>query len=88
MKNIDLEVNQLIAISFTANAFLHHMIRNIIGTLIDVGIGKISPKDFEKILHHRDRSAASKTASAKGLYLTKVSYPKEYDLPYRSFEMI
>jgi len=88
MKNIDLEVDQLIAISFTANAFLHHMIRNIIGTLIDVGIGKISPKDFEKILHHRDRSAASKTASAKGLYLTKVSYPKEYDLPYRSFEMI
>jgi len=88
MKNIDLEVNQLIAISFTANAFLHHMIRNIIGTLIDVGIGKISPKDFEKILHQRDRSAASKTASAKGLYLTKVSYPKEYDFPYRSFEMI
>ena len=88
MKNIDLEVNQLIAISFTANAFLHHMIRNIIGTLIDVGIGKISPNDFEKILHQRDRSAASKTASAKGLYLTKVSYPKEYDFPYRSFEMI
>lgn len=88
MKNIDLEVNHLIAISFTANAFLHHMIRNIIGTLIDVGIGKISPKDFEKILHQRDRSAASKTASAKGLYLTKVSYPKEYDFPYRSFEMI
>ena len=88
MKNIDLEINQLIAISFTANAFLHHMIRNIIGTLIDVGIGKISPKDFEKILHQRDRSAASKTASAKGLYLTKVSYPKEYDFPYRSFEMI
>ena len=62
--NIDLEVNHLIAISFTANAFLHHMIRNIIGTLIDVGIGKISPNDFEKILHQRDRSAASKTASA------------------------
>jgi len=88
MKNIDLKADQLIAISFTANAFLHHMIRNIIGTLIDVGSGKLSPKDFEKIMHQRDRSAASKTASAKGLHLTKINYPKDYDFPYRSFVMI
>ncbi len=88
MKNIDMKANQLISITFTANAFLHHMIRNIIGTLIDVGSEKIAPKDLDKILHQKDRNAASKTASAEGLYLIKVNYPKEYDFPYRSFEMI
>ena len=88
MKNIELEIDRFISIKFTANAFLHHMIRNIVGTLLDVGTGKISPEDISQILKEKDRNAASKTASAEGLYLVKVDYPEKYGFPYRTNEMI
>lgn len=57
-----------------ADAFLHHMVRNIIGTLIYVGIGKLSPGQIKTILKAKDRRLAGKTAPAHGLYLVKVIY--------------
>ncbi len=59
---------------FQANAFLQHMIRNIMGTLIPVGKGKISVLEFKSIIEKRDRSAAGETAPPWGLYLVGVSY--------------
>jgi tRNA pseudouridine38-40 synthase len=57
-----------------ANRFLHGMVRAIMGTLVDVGRGKLNPADVERILHARNRSAASQAAPAKGLILEKVYY--------------
>ncbi len=57
------------------SGFLHHMVRNIVGTLIEVGRGKIAPDDLPRILAARDRTLAGPTASAKGLCLVKVEYP-------------
>ena len=59
-----------------ANRFLRNMVRAIVGTLIEVGLGKISILDFESILASCDRSQAGYSVPAHGLYLEKVSYPK------------
>ncbi|MCX8012463.1 MAG: tRNA pseudouridine synthase A, partial [Desulfobacterota bacterium] len=60
--------------SIRANAFLRHMVRNIVGTLVEVGKGKISPKEFQEILNSCDRTRAGKTAPAHGLFLKEVCY--------------
>jgi tRNA pseudouridine38-40 synthase len=57
-----------------ANAFLRHMVRNIIGTLVDVGRKNISPEEVLDILQARDRKKAGPTAPAKGLFLEKIIY--------------
>jgi len=64
----------LIKISITANAFLRHMARNIVGTLVDIGRGKIAPQGMKEILEARDRRVAGKTAPACGLFLEKILY--------------
>jgi len=56
------------------NGFLHHMVRNLIGTLILVGKGTLKPSDIQRILSLRDRSAAGATAPANGLFLVDVEY--------------
>jgi len=56
------------------NGFLHHMVRNIAGTLIEVGRGKLAPADVLRILEARDRTLAGPTAPARGLCLMKVEY--------------
>ena len=56
------------------NGFLHHMVRNIAGTLIEVGRGKVKPQDILKILNARDRTRAGPTAPASGLCLIRVEY--------------
>jgi tRNA pseudouridine38-40 synthase len=58
----------------TANGFLKHMIRIIVGTLLDVGRGKLSPKDLERILQSKDRQKAGRTAPPHGLCLMEVFY--------------
>jgi len=58
----------------SGNGFLHHMVRNIVGTLIEVGRGKLTPEDVTTILSDRDRTKAGPTAPAKGLCLMKVEY--------------
>jgi tRNA pseudouridine38-40 synthase len=57
-----------------AEGFLRYMVRNIVGTLVDVGLGKITAADFKRILDARDRSQAGVTAPARGLTLLKVNY--------------
>jgi tRNA pseudouridine38-40 synthase len=63
-----------IKISIEANAFLRHMVRNIVGTLVEVGKGKIAVKDVSAILNARDRTKAGPTAPANGLFLERVYY--------------
>jgi tRNA pseudouridine38-40 synthase len=57
-----------------ANAFLRHMVRNIAGTLVEVGKGTMSIETFEAVLNARDRTIAGPTAPAHGLFLEKVTY--------------
>jgi tRNA pseudouridine38-40 synthase len=66
---------------FTANAFLLHMVRNFVGTLVAVGSGELSPQDAARILERRDRREAGVTAPSKGLTLVEVLYPAELELP-------
>lgn len=61
-------------ISAEADAFLRHMVRNIVGTAVEAGKGKISPADIAGILESRDRRCAGPTAPARGLFLEKVNY--------------
>ena len=65
---------KLLTYEVRGNGFLHHMVRNITGTLIEVGRGKLSPADVLRILEARDRSLAGPTAPARGLCLMKVEY--------------
>ncbi len=58
-----------------ANHFLRGMVRSIVGTLLDVGKQKITPKQFAQIIEAKDRKRASASAKAHGLYLKAVSYP-------------
>ena len=64
----------LIRISVTGNGFLKHSIRNIVGTLVNVGRGKTTVAQFKNILQGKDRKKAGMTAPAKGLMLMKVRY--------------
>jgi tRNA pseudouridine38-40 synthase len=56
------------------NGFLHHMVRNLVGTFLDGGRGHIEPEDIRNILDQRSRSAAGATAPARGLWLNSVEY--------------
>jgi len=71
----------LLAIDISANAFLHHMVRNIAGALIAVGAGRRDPAWINELLVGRDRRRAAATASPAGLYLRGVSYPAHFGLP-------
>ena len=59
-----------------ANGFLRFMVRNIVGTLVEVGLSKWSPSDFKRILASRDRNQAGPTAPPQGLFLVRVIYPE------------
>ncbi|RLB42019.1 MAG: tRNA pseudouridine(38-40) synthase TruA [Deltaproteobacteria bacterium] len=59
---------------YEADGFLRHMVRNIVGTVVSVGLGKIKVQDFRRILESRDRKRAGMKAPSKGLFLVKVLY--------------
>jgi len=67
--------------TITANAFLHHMVRNIVGTLVYVGKGKYPPSWVIEVLASRERARAAPTFGPEGLYLEAVEYPPEWSLP-------
>jgi len=82
IKNIVVKrYDQLIVIDIRANAFLHHMVRNVVGVLMDVGSGKRNIDWVLEVLASRDRRSASVTAPPYGLYLTHVYYPSYFELP-------
>jgi tRNA pseudouridine38-40 synthase len=63
--------------TITADRFLRNMVRAVVGTLLDVGLKKIKSEDMHRIIASKDRSEAGVSVPAKGLYLTKVIYPKD-----------
>jgi tRNA pseudouridine38-40 synthase len=67
--------------TITANAFLHHMVRNIAGVLMAIGKGKREVDWASEVLAAKDRTAAGVTASPHGLYLTDIKYPEKYIIP-------
>ena len=71
----------LIVFDIQANAFLQHMVRNIMGSLLLVGRGAQKVDWIEQLLQGKDRSVAGKTASPHGLYLVGVDYPKHFEIP-------
>jgi len=70
-----------IRFDFSADAFLHHMIRNIVGALIDVGAGKSPPAWIAELLAARDRTRGAPTFGAEGLYLAGADYAASWGLP-------
>lgn len=72
---------ELLTISIHANAFLHHMVRNIAGVLIAIGRGDREVSWARQILDLRDRTKGGVTAPPQGLTLTRVDYPDKYQLP-------
>jgi tRNA pseudouridine38-40 synthase len=65
----------------TGSGFLHHMVRNLVGTFLDVGRGALRPAAIPQIISARARSAAGPTAPARGLVLVSVGYPKDLAEP-------
>ena len=72
---------QLVVLDVEANAFLYHMVRNLAGALMEVGLGKREPAWLAELLAAKDRSAAPRCAPATGLYLAQVRYPPPFTLP-------
>jgi tRNA pseudouridine38-40 synthase len=72
---------RLVVIDVSANAFLHHMVRNIAGVLMAVGAGDRSPDWALEVLQARDRRQGGVTAPPDGLYFVDVRYPDIFRLP-------
>jgi len=72
---------QYVYVDIVANAFLHHMVRNIVGSLFEVGKGAKPVAWFSELLAIKDRNKAGITAPACGLYFVSVEYPEQFELP-------
>jgi tRNA pseudouridine38-40 synthase len=72
---------RFVRIRASANAFLHHMVRNLVGALVYVGLGRQPPDWVAEVLAARNRSLAAPTFPAAGLYLERVEYDPAFDLP-------
>jgi tRNA pseudouridine38-40 synthase len=68
------ETDDDLLFTISADRFLRNMVRAIVGTLIDVGLGKITPDDVNRIIESKDRGQAGFSVPAHGLYLTKIEY--------------
>ncbi|MDO8526138.1 MAG: tRNA pseudouridine(38-40) synthase TruA [Deltaproteobacteria bacterium] len=66
--------NDIVCVTITANGFLKYMVRNIVGTLVEIGLGRMLPEEMKKILEAKDRTKAGRMAPACGLYLMEVKY--------------
>lgn len=72
-----------VILDIQANAFLQHMVRTIVGSLLEIGQGRRAPDWLGELLSRRDRTEAGVTAPPDGLYLVAVTYPDKYQLPLR-----
>jgi tRNA pseudouridine38-40 synthase len=81
------EKNNVYYLDIEANAFLHHMVRNIAGVLLSIGAGEKTPLWAKQVLDSRDRSKGDVTAPPYGLYLTKVSYDPKFALPDKNLNL-
>jgi tRNA pseudouridine38-40 synthase len=72
---------EIVQFRVRANAFLHHMVRNLVGSLLLVGTGQRTEDWMADLLEARDRTRAGATAPPQGLYFAAVEYPAEFDLP-------
>lgn len=72
---------ELLLFDCRANAFLHHMVRNLVGALVQVGMGRQSPEGFARLLAARDRRLGAPTHAPDGLYLAAVEYDPAWGLP-------
>ena len=70
-----------VMVDIQANAFVHHMVRNIVGSLMEVGSGNQPVEWIKWLLEQKDRNLAAPTAKPNGLYLVDVHYPAHFDLP-------
>lgn len=75
---------QYVIIDVEANGFLHHMVRNIAGVLLEIGAGNAPENWAKEVLEHRDRTQGGITAPPYGLYFQKIIYPEEFNLPQLS----
>lgn len=73
-------VNNFIMLDIKANAFLHHMVRNIVGCLLEIGLGNKPPKWLHGVIDAKDRTKSARTAPPDGLYLVAVEYKPEHAL--------
>jgi tRNA pseudouridine38-40 synthase len=71
------EATRVVVVEVEANAFLRHMMRRIVGTLVEVGLGRLPPADVAAVLESGDKARAGQTAPARGLCLQHVRYPAE-----------
>jgi tRNA pseudouridine38-40 synthase len=78
----------LVSLEITANAYLHHMVRNIVGTLLDVQRDADPKAAMARVLAGADRRYAGPTAPAEGLYLWRVEYPKDFAIPVPSPNLV
>ncbi|ETD71692.1 tRNA pseudouridine synthase A [Pelistega indica] len=76
-----------IIFTLKANAFLHHMVRNIIGALVYVGKGRYQPEWIQDLLAQKDRKFSAPTFMPDGLYLVDVEYPENFHLPASAFDL-
>lgn len=76
-----LRQGEYVIMDIQANAFLHHMVRNIMGSLIEIGKGVQNEHWLAELLATKDRTLAAATVKPNGLYLTDVLYPDKYQLP-------
>lgn len=80
------KIDDLIIFDLSANAFLHHMVRNIVGCLVYVGKGKYPPQWMRDVLKGQDRSLAAPTFAPDGLYLRRITYDSHWGLPQIDLE--
>ncbi|MDP7591461.1 MAG: tRNA pseudouridine(38-40) synthase TruA [Litorilituus sp.] len=76
---------EYIIVDVKANAFLHHMVRNIVGSLMRVGQAQEPISWIKEVLEHKNRCMAGVTAPPEGLYFVEVDYPQQFALPKRPF---
>jgi tRNA pseudouridine38-40 synthase len=73
--------DEWVTVEVTANAFLHHMVRNLVGVLLEIGRGDQAVRWARDVLESRDRTQGGVTAPAEGLYMWSVEYPAAFGLP-------